>query len=317
MKLRSPAPVLAAALIGISFAGPLVKLSTADPLAIAVWRLGFSLLIVGVALLLTGQWRQLRDWVGRDLLLGSAAGLALALHFWAWNASIHLTTVAASVTLVNLQPAFVVAISAMFLRESPTSRQLLGILIAISGAILIAYPDFHSGTALSAQRPAIGNLLAVSAAITAAIYYSIGRKLRGRFGIWAYVAVAYGACFVALLIFALFARLPLVQQPPREIAIFAALALGPMLLGHTGLNWALGYLPAYVVNLVVLGEPVGATMIAAFLPGIRQIPPLVTLLGGAVILVGVVICASATQGQLKGRELATETQRNREQQEAI
>ena len=62
-----------------------------------------------------------------------AAGVALALHFWAWNASIHLTTIAASVTLVNLQPAFIVAISAVFLRESPTRKQLIGIGIAIVG----------------------------------------------------------------------------------------------------------------------------------------------------------------------------------------
>jgi drug/metabolite transporter (DMT)-like permease len=291
VKLRSPAPVLAAALVGISFAGPLVKLSTADPLAIAVWRLGFSLVIVAAALAITGEWRQLRTLRRSEIMLGCAAGVALALHFWAWNASIHLTTVAASVTLVNLQPAFVVAISAMFLRESPSKQQLLGILIAVSGAIIIAYPDFHSGAALSAQRPAIGNLLAVSAAITAAIYYTIGRKLRATYGIWAYVAVAYGACFVALVVFAAVARTPLAPQPARELSIFAALALGPMLLGHTGLNWALGYLPAYVVNLVVLGEPVGATLIAAFLPGIRQVPPLITIFGGLVILSGVLIAA--------------------------
>jgi drug/metabolite transporter (DMT)-like permease len=234
-----------------------------------------------------------------EAILGCAAGFALALHFWAWNASIHLTTVAASVTLVNLQPAFVVAISAIFLRESPSRRQIVGILIAICGAIIIAFPDFRSGSPISAQRPAIGNLLALSAAVTAAIYYSIGRKLRGKYGIWAYVAVAYGACFVALVAFAVVSRTHLAPQPAREISIFAALALGPMLLGHTGLNWALGYLPAYIVNLVVLGEPVGATLIAAFLPGIRQVPPLLTIIGGAVILTGVIIAAGTKSGTEK------------------
>ena len=41
---------------------------------------------------------------------------------------------------------------------------------------------------------------------------------------------------------------------------FAALAAGPMIIGHTGQNYALGYLPAYAVNLTLLGEPVGATL---------------------------------------------------------
>jgi len=32
-------------------------------------------------------------------------------------------------------------------------------------------------------------------------------------------------------------------QPPREIAIFAGLALGPMLLGNTGMNWLSNFCP--------------------------------------------------------------------------
>jgi drug/metabolite transporter (DMT)-like permease len=89
-------------------------------------------------------------------------------------------------------------------------------------------------------------------------------------------------------------RTPLAPQPPRELAIFAALALGPMLLGHTGLNWALKHSPAYVVNLTLLGEPVGATLIAAFLPGIREVPGLLTLVGGAIVLAGILMAARRT-----------------------
>lgn len=289
MKPRSPVWVLAVALIGISFAGPLVRLSAADPLAIAVWRLGFSLLIVAVFLIYSGEWRQWRSLSLREAALASMAGVALALHFWAWNVSIHLTTIAASVTLVNLQPAIIVGISAAFLHEAPTRRQLFGIALAIVGAVVIALPDLGSGRALLADRASLGNLLAVSAAVTAAVYYTIGRFLRASYGIWAYVGLAYSACFVALLIFAGFSHVMLGPQPPREIGIFAALAIGPMLLGHTGLNWALKYLPAYVVNLTVLGEPIGATLLGAIIPGIRQIPTPITVLGGAIILTGVLI----------------------------
>ena len=290
MKSRSPGWVLAAALLGISFAGPLVKLSAADPLAIAVWRLGFSLLIVAGFLVATGEWRQWRALSLRQASLASVAGIALALHFWAWNASLHMTTVAASVTLVNMQPAVIVAISAIFLRETPTRRQLAGIALAIIGALVIAMPGF-AATTNGGANASLGNLLAASAAVTAAIYYSIGRYLRASLGLWAYVGLTYFACFVALSVFALIAQTPLAPQPPRELGIFAALAIGPMLLGHTGMNWALKYLPAYVVNLTALGEPVGATILAALLPGIRQIPPLMTLVGGAIVLTGVVVAA--------------------------
>lgn len=293
MDRPSPGWVLAVSLLGISFAGPLVRLSSADPLAIAAWRLCFSLVIVAAALLLTGEWRDWRRLTFRDAALASAAGLALALHFWAWNASVHLTTIAASVTLVSMQPAFIVGISAIFLKEAPTRRQLAGILLAIAGALVIAAPSWGESGGAAGKGALLGNILAVSGAFTAAIYYSIGRSLRGRYGLWSYVGLAYSACAAVLVVIALLTDRPLAPQPPREIAIFAALALGPMLLGHTGMNWALKYLPAYVVNLVVLGEPVGATLLGALIPGIAQIPSAVTLIGGAIVLTGVAIAARA------------------------
>ncbi|HZI99090.1 MAG TPA: DMT family transporter [Gemmatimonadaceae bacterium] len=289
----SPAGVLGLSLLGISFAGPLTKLSYADPLVVAAWRLLFSLIIVAIALLLTGEWRDWRRLTLRDAGFAAAAGIALALHFWAWNASLHLTTIAASVTLVNMQPAFIVAISAVFLREIPTRKQLLGIAIAIGGALLIAAPAWSEAKE-TRNTVVLGDLLALSAAVTAAIYYSIGRHLRHRFGLWSYVGLAYTACAVTLLIATRATHVPMTPQPQREIAIFVALAVGPMLLGHTGMNWALKYMPAYVVNLVTLGEPVGATMLGALLPGIRQIPPALTLAGGAVVLTGVYIAARGT-----------------------
>ncbi|MEO5579703.1 MAG: DMT family transporter [Gemmatimonadaceae bacterium] len=288
----SPGWVLAGALLGISFAGPLVRLSGADPLAIAVWRMAFSLVVVGFALVLSREWSQWRGLSLADSAFALMSGAALALHFWAWNASVHLTTIAASVTLVSLQPAAIVAISAIFLREAPTFRQVLGIGIAIIGAMIIAAPDFDGTSGLVANRATIGNLLAVSAAVTAAIYYTVGRHLRVRYGVWAYVGLAYSACAVVLVVLAIVNGTDLYPQPSREMAIFAALAVGPMLIGHTGMNWALKYMPAYVVNLVVLGEPVGATLIGAFLPGIRQVPSIVTLAGGVVVLAGVGLAAT-------------------------
>ena len=289
--------VLALAMLGISFAGPLVRLSNAGALAIAVWRLGFSLVIVVGFLLASREWRDWQRLSFREFLIAIAAGVSLALHFWAWNASIHLTTIAASVTLVNLQPAIVAAISAVVLKEPPTPKQLLGIGIAILGAMVIAAPDLTSG---SASAPMTGNLLAVSAALTAAIYYTIGRRLRRVLGIWAYVSIVYGAALVTLVLIAILRGVVLAPQPPREIGIFACLALGPMLLGHTGMNWALKFLPAYVVNLTVLGEPVGATLLGALIPSIHQIPSVSTLVGGAIVLGGVIITATASRAARAG-----------------
>src|SRR2546423_7155155 len=134
--------VLWLALIGISFAGPLVRLSHAHPLAIAIWRLGFALVIIAVALVVTGSWRQWRRLDRNGTAIALAAGVMLALHFWAWNASVNLTTVSASVVLVNMQPALVALLSAVWLREPPTARPWFGIGVAVVGACIVALPDF-------------------------------------------------------------------------------------------------------------------------------------------------------------------------------
>jgi drug/metabolite transporter (DMT)-like permease len=288
---KNPYPVLALSLLGISIAGPLVRLSAADPAVIAVWRLGFSLLIVAGFLGVTGEWREWGGITWGEIALAAVAGIALALHFWAWNASIHLTTIAASVTLVSLQPAVVAAISAAALREAPSARQIAGISVAILGAFIIAAPGLSVAPANGTNHALQGNLLAMSAAVTAAVYYTIGRRLRATLGIWTYVALVYSTAFIALTLIAVSRGSAVVAQPPHEIAIFAALAVGPMLIGHTGMNWALKFLPAYVVNLTVLGEPIGATALGAFIPAIRQIPTVATLAGGAIVLTGVIIAA--------------------------
>jgi drug/metabolite transporter (DMT)-like permease len=283
-----PWVVLALAVIAISFGGPLSRLANAHPLAIAVWRLGLSLVAVTAFLAAGRGWRQWQTLTAKELLAALGAGVFLALHFWTWIASLNMTTVAASVVLVNVQPVIVALLSAAFLHEVPVRRQWFGIAIAVAGAVVVAGPDFLTAAGAS-RRALLGDLLALVGAVTAALYFLVGRRLRGKLDLWPYVALVYGACFVALVTFALAVGAPLVPQRPREIAIFGGLALGPMLIGHTGCNWALRYLPAYVVNVALLGELVGATILAAALPGIREVPPLPTLAGGALILAGIAV----------------------------
>ena len=287
--------VLCLALLGISFAGPLVRLSHAHPLTIAIWRLGFSLILIVVALIATGTWRQWRRLDRTGVLLALGAGGMLALHFWSWNSSIGLTTVAASVVLVNMQPAIVALLSAGWLREPPSRAQWIGIAVAMVGAFIVAYPDLASASNAATGRALLGDVLALAGAVTAACYVVVGRRLRSTLDLWPYVALVYGSCFVVLLVLARGVGAPVLGQPPRELAIFLGLAIGPMLLGHTGLNWALKYLPAYVVNLTLLGEPVGATILAATLPGIHEMPGVDTVVGGVLILFGIFLAARAAR----------------------
>ncbi len=302
----SPLVVLALSVLGISFAAPLIRLSSAPAIVIAAWRLGLSLIVIGALLLLRGEWRAVRGLPRRDVWLTIAAGLLLAAHFWSWNASLRYTTVAASVTLVSLQPVIIAWISARWLGERASRSQWIGIGVAVLGAVVVGSADVPGGltgviTALTGgsegtaqessdrARALLGDLLALFGAVTGACYYLIGRRVRRQLALWPYVGLVYGAAFLGCTALAVATSAALWPQPPRELAIFAGLAIGPMLLGHTGMNWALAHLPAYVVNLTTLGEPVGATILAALLPGIAEVPGPATLVGGALILGGVLL----------------------------
>lgn len=291
----APWAVLLVAVLAMSWAGPLVRLSAAPSLAIAAWRLTFSVAFIAVVIMLTGRGtlRLSRSELG----LAAASGVLLAGHFWSWIASVSLTTVASSVVLVSTQPIFVALLSAAFLGERAGSREWTGIILGVAGAGVIGWGDFGRGA-----EALMGDVLALLGAVLASGYYVIGRRLRQRLDLWTYTGVVYGIAALVLLGAATSAAdVALIGYPPREWVIFLLLAAGPMMLGHTGVNYALRYVRAYAANLAVLGEPVGATLIAWLLPQIREAPPVQTVVGGAMILGGI---ALAVRGRRRRMEPA-------------
>jgi drug/metabolite transporter (DMT)-like permease len=277
--------VLLVGVAAMSFAGPIVRFSSAPALVIAAWRLTFSVALIALVLAFRPQaWRGVRLSRG-EWLQAAAAGLLLAAHFWSWIASLSLTTVSSSVVLVSTQPIFVALLSTTFLRERATATQWLGIGIAVTGAAVIGWGDFGRGSSALA-----GDLLAVAGAVFVSGYYVIGRSLRQRLDLWLYIGIVYGVAAGAFIVLgALHPGVQLTGYPTRDWLIFAALAAGPMMLGHTGVNYALRYLRAYVANLALLGEPIGATLIAWLLPAIHEVPGPQTAAGAAMILGGIAL----------------------------
>jgi drug/metabolite transporter (DMT)-like permease len=277
----SPAAALVVAVLAVSWAGPLVRFTDAPALVVAAWRLLLSVLFIAVVLLVRRSplpRLSLRDW-----LLAAASGVFLALHFWSWIASLDLTTISSSVVLVSTQPVFVAMLSGIFLGEAATRRQWLGIVIAVTGAVVIAWGDFALG-----PDAVLGDLLALAGAVFVSIYYVIGRRLRMQLDLWWYIGIIYGMAAVVLVVAAVLAPgVSMTGYEAQDWLVFGALAAGPMMLGHTLVNYALRYVRAYLANLALLGEPVGATLIAWLLPTIGEVPGPQTLVGGLLILGGI------------------------------
>lgn len=276
--------VLFVSVLAMSWAAPLIRFSEAPALAISFWRLALALPLIAVILTSRGEWGELRTLTAGEWAVAAVAGVFLALHFASWIASVTLTSVAASVALVSTQPVWVALISIWLLREKPARGQWLGIGMAVIGAAVIGFGDWGGGS-----DPLLGDLLALAGALFVAVYYVSGRHLRRRVGIWPYVAVVYGFATVTLALVLIGTGVRFVPYAPMDWFVFSALAVGPMMIGHTGQNWALRFLPAHTVNLTLLGEPVGATLIAFLLPSIAETPAIPTLVGGALILSGIVL----------------------------
>ena len=73
--------------------------------------------------------------------------------------------------------------------------------------------------------------------------------------------------------------------------LILALALGPQLIGHTTFNWAIRRLPAPTVAMAILGEPVGAALLAWWLFDEAASP--LQLAGFALLLGGIYLTARA------------------------
>ncbi|HKJ91770.1 MAG TPA: DMT family transporter [Longimicrobiales bacterium] len=273
------------AVLAVSWAGPLIRLTQAPALAVAMWRLVFSVAFIAAVVVARGGLRQAFRLTAAEWLLAVVSGLLLAAHFWSWIASISLTSVASSVVLVNTQPVIVALLSVAFLGEPPTRLEWGSIVVAVAGAAVIGWGDFGRGPA-----PFLGDALALAGAVFVSGYYVIGRRLRQRLDLWVYIGVVYGIAALALVVaVGLHPSVHMTGYAAGDWLVFLALAAGPMMLGHTGVNYALRYVPAYVANLALLGEPVGATLLAWWLPAIRETPSSQTVAGGVLILLGIAL----------------------------
>ncbi|MGI8552829.1 MAG: DMT family transporter, partial [Dehalococcoidia bacterium] len=189
-------------------------------------------------------------------------------------------TVASSVTLVTTSPFFVAGFAFLFAGERTSRRMFLAIAVCTAGGLIIGAADLTVG-----GRALLGDGLALAGAVFAAAYFALGRSVRMRVSLLGYVGIVYPIAALALLATTILARQPLSGFSPETYLMLALLALVSQLIGHSSLNWALGYLSAPFVSITVLGEAVLATALAAVF--LAEPPGLERIAGGVLILTGV------------------------------
>lgn len=277
--------ILAFAVLCVSFSSIFVRLAHAPPLAVSFYRMFLASLLLA-PFVLRSAWAAWPALGLRSTLALLASGAALALHFATWIASLSYTSVAASVLLVNMAPVFTLLLAWLALRERPSLAVAGAIVLAIAGAAWIATGDSAGGS-----DPLRGDLLALAGALALSLHHVIGRGLRKALPLGAYVLAAWACAAVVLATLALVTRVPLAGYAPRALGAFVALAIVPTLLGHGLLNRSLRTIPAAVVGLFLLGEPIGASILAYSFFG--EIPSPSTFGGGGMVLAALALVVIA------------------------
>ncbi len=274
---------IAVAMVSVSFASILIKWSTSPPFVIAAYRLGLTCLVLLPAMLWTRGFSEIRSMGRKEVGLVLLSGLALTFHFGLWIVSLTLTLVSTSVILVTSHPMFVASVQHFLLKERVKRAAALGIVIAFAGVIVIALSDYEAGS-----ENLLGDLLAFLGGICAGIYFLCGRVVRQKINVIPYSFSVYGLASLLLFVSAVVAGDRIFVTSDRELTLFMLMALGPTILGHTMFNYALKKVRAHVISTSVLGEPVGASILAYLLLP-NQVPTIWILLGGALVIVGLYV----------------------------
>ncbi len=276
----SKVKILFGLLLGIfcvSTAAIFIKLCEAPPLVIATYRLGLASLILTPFALHQKRFRRVRkeNW---PYLISS--GVFLALHFATWIASVKYTSVASSVVIVSTSPIFCALISHFFLKDRISKPIAWGILLSLAGTLTISLHD------LTLSKDSFrGDILALVGAICAAGYFLIGRKVRQESDLFSYIFPVYGVSALLLILLSLAFQLSFTGYHIEVYLLFFALAIVPQLIGHSSFNWALRYLSASLVALVILGEPVLSTAFAWLILGEKL--TWAKVVGGLLIFAGI------------------------------
>ena len=266
------------------------------PLLLASWRLQATSLV-----LLPGfiwQWSKSEKTIKDDfsdqktllILLGS--GIFLTLHFGTWLMSLKLTTLTHSLLFVTAHP-LVIVVGLWIIGKSVKRGKVMGVVIGFFGAtIAIVGGSEESGVSL------FGNLLAFMGAVTYVGYLSAGRILRTWMPIFLYAFPVTLISAILLIFWSI-----LVENTTPSLgdvtSIFGwssmvflpfviLLAIGPGLIGHTGLNTCLRWMSPLIISVVMITEPVIGSIIGWSL-GVENVPGKWTWIGGILMITGVAL----------------------------
>ena len=278
-NLAVPALLLANVMLAC---GPwLVRLAQSEghvgPIGSGFWRLTLALPILLVALPamrepVPARWRGV---VGAAML----GGLFFAADLAAWHLGILHTRLSNATLFGNVTALLFPLYGFAIARSWPNARQITALLLASGGAIVLLGRSYE----LSA-RNALGDLLCVGAGICYTLYLITIDRVRGQLGPVTTLTLSVAAGIPALLGIALAVGDPI---RPTDWTPLILMMLGSQILGQGLILYSVGRVAPMVVGLMLLIQPVVATVIGWLAYGER--PSRIDALGAAAIALAMLL----------------------------
>jgi drug/metabolite transporter (DMT)-like permease len=273
-------------IFAISTGAVFARLSDAPSLATAAYRLTIASLILAPFAFVYRR-HEIARLNRKDLIYTFSAGAFLAVHFGAWISSLSYTSVASSVTLVNTIPIWV-GLAAFLMGEKLSGLTWMALILSVIGGFFVGYGDFSTD-----PRALWGDCLAIIGGMAVSGYVILGRRVRQKLSLLAYVSLCYGTAAIFLCITCQLLGVKMSGFSQYTWLIFLGMAIVPQLLGHSCYNWALGYASAEFIAVALLGEPIGSSILAFFM--FDELPKPIMFLGFAFIMSAIVIAAAGEQ----------------------
>ena len=295
--------VLASSIVAVSSAGAVFQMiDSVPPLLRASWRLqATALILLPFAIV---QFKKLeknekqRVFEKNNISLILFSGLCLWLHFGSWVWSLDHTTLPRSLLFVTSHP--IVIVFGLWVINKPVDKQSSwGALIGFLGAAIII-----AGVESEGDASLIGDLAAFLGAVTVVGYFTVGRLLRAWMPLFVY---AFPVTFFAAILLGFSSLIAegstIYNATSPSLAIFgwlslawlpyiAYLAIGPGLVGHTGINGVLKWFSPLLISVCLVMEPLIGSLIGYIFIS-TEIPGWETLFGGMLLIIGTLMVTTS------------------------
>ena len=285
----------------IAFSGIFYRFADVTPATATVFRSLYGLPILALV-----GWYENRRFGGmprRTVWLAIVAGVFFAGDLLSWHHAVDAVGAGLATVLGNLQVIVVGLIAWLVFKERPPRPVLLALPIVLVGVVLISGVV---GTGAYGANPPLGVGLGFFTAISYAGYLLVIRRgshdLRRPAGP---VAISTAAtAVVAVVVGVLLGELDPIPAWPSH-GWLALLGITSQSIGYLIISISLPRLPAALVSIILLAQPVATVILARIL--LDEEPSIEQLLGVALVVGGIAI-ATVPVGRLRDKAIRRRSQ---------